>query len=307
MGLRPREVFMGYLSTIKYIHRHPLCRSRLAAQVRYFKTKLFFGLHGRKRSISFDWIDTSQLNGSATRTSIIANSYVGLHEYNEMGFLLHYLRPNNVFVDIGANAGSFTVLAGKVAGCTVWAFEPVPDAFENLMQNIQTNNLGPLVSAKRIAIGEKEVASIVITTDLDCRNHIVEGENDNAHRIRVPMKTLDSLIAGKSLVLKIDVEGYEGSVLSGARGLFKRGNVDAVIVEANAKTPQFHGQLDVQRFLLQHGFTRVNYDPKQRSLIKARNGGRGGRNHIYVRDLSAAKARTIESRRFFIRPVGVTI
>jgi hypothetical protein len=57
---------------------------------------------------------------------LTGNLYAGLHEFSEMGFLLHLLRQNDLFVDVGANLGSYTVLASAVCQARNIAFEPVP-------------------------------------------------------------------------------------------------------------------------------------------------------------------------------------
>src|ERR1700738_1077325 len=46
-------------------------------------------------------------------TGATGNWYCGLHEVEEMAFMLHFLRPEDLFVDVGATVGSYT---GKAAG-----------------------------------------------------------------------------------------------------------------------------------------------------------------------------------------------
>ncbi len=56
-------------------------------------------------------------------------------------FLLHFLRCDDLFVDIGANIGSYTVLAGAVVGATCLAVKPIPSTYESLLDNIHLNRL----------------------------------------------------------------------------------------------------------------------------------------------------------------------
>jgi tRNA G37 N-methylase Trm5 len=49
-----------------------------------------------------------------------------LGEFEEMAFVMHFLRSGELFVDVRANVGAFTVLAAGVAGAEVRAFEPNP-------------------------------------------------------------------------------------------------------------------------------------------------------------------------------------
>ena len=62
-------------------------------------------------------------------TGATGNIYTGLHEFEDMMFLLHLLRPGDIFVDAGANIGSYTVLASAVVGAKSISFEPVPPLF----------------------------------------------------------------------------------------------------------------------------------------------------------------------------------
>ena len=63
--------------------------------------------------------------------------YPGLCEFEDMGFALHFLRPDDLFLDVGANIGAYTVLAAGAAGCRVIAFEPAPATFRSLQANLQ--------------------------------------------------------------------------------------------------------------------------------------------------------------------------
>ncbi|MEJ7626598.1 MAG: FkbM family methyltransferase [Ferruginibacter sp.] len=75
------------------------------------------------------------------------NIYMGLHEFPDMGFLLHFLRSEDLFFDIGSNIGSYTILASGQVGAKTFAFEPVPSTFSALHKNILANNLESIVRA----------------------------------------------------------------------------------------------------------------------------------------------------------------
>ena len=61
------------------------------------------------------------------------NIYCGLAEFADMAFVLHVLRAGDLFVDIGANAGAYTLLASSVAGAKTTCFEPVPATYARLL------------------------------------------------------------------------------------------------------------------------------------------------------------------------------
>ena len=55
---------------------------------------------------------------------------------------LHVLRKNDLFIDVGSNVGSFTILASKVVGANTIAFEPVHNARERFKKQIELNSIG---------------------------------------------------------------------------------------------------------------------------------------------------------------------
>lgn len=69
--------------------------------------------------------------------------YWRCYEPNETWAIRKILRPGDIFIDIGANIGYFSVLAARLVGPTgrVFAFEPVPPTVERLRHNIKINGV----------------------------------------------------------------------------------------------------------------------------------------------------------------------
>ncbi len=63
------------------------------------------------------WIGGTRLAARRGMTGLTGNIYAGLHEFADMAFLLHFLRPSDLFADVGANVGSYTILASGVVRC----------------------------------------------------------------------------------------------------------------------------------------------------------------------------------------------
>ena len=61
--------------------------------------------------------------GDVRHDGATGNLYVGLHEFEEMAFLLHFLRRGDLFADVDANVGSYTILAAVAVGTEAIAFE----------------------------------------------------------------------------------------------------------------------------------------------------------------------------------------
>src|SRR5436189_6431842 len=69
--------------------------------------------------------------------------YCRSFEVTERAFLNHFLRPGDVFVDVGANIGLFTLIAASCVGPKgkVVAFEPTTVTYTRLVENIRLNHL----------------------------------------------------------------------------------------------------------------------------------------------------------------------
>jgi hypothetical protein len=96
-----------------------------------------------------------------------------LVEFEEMSFVMHFLRPDDLFVDVGANIGAFTVLAGAVAGSRTISFEPGPLAFGFLVKNIRLNNL-----ARQYQRGQRDGG----TVHFGCADRRFEAGHDEDRR-----------------------------------------------------------------------------------------------------------------------------
>ncbi len=142
------------------------------------------------------------------------------YNIEELDFLRAHTPPNGVFVDVGANVGTYAlVLARHVGGGgTVIAVEPHPITHARLAFNRTASSFAQvrLVAA---AAGPDD-GELMIETDGDNlgASHIVSGRLAG-HAIRVPSLRLERILgdAGVSHVdaLKIDVEGFEDRVLTG--------------------------------------------------------------------------------------------
>lgn len=214
-------------------------------------------------------------------TGATGNIYCGLHEFEDMALVLHFLRPSDFFVDIGANVGSYSVLAGKVAEARGIAIEPVPDTFAKLERNLSINSLTKSVLAYQCALGRTK-GMLRFTSDLDTTNRVAERDYGGSV-VEVPSNTLDELLAGQPCHLwKIDVEGFEREVLAGATVSLRKPELDVVLLEAN--------DAELERTMNDAGFTRCAYEPFSRRLARAESSF-FRQNNLWVKDFSAVQSR----------------
>ena len=163
---------MSALASIaKFIAVHPLTHDTKA---RAFARFISWQVASRLRSeVIVPWIDGTHLAVRRGMTGATGNIYCGLHEFEDMTFLLHFLRAEDVFVDVGANIGSYTILASGVRRARTFAFEPDPITFAALSRNIALNALEPFVIAHECALGPSE-GQIEFTVGLDTMNRVAD-------------------------------------------------------------------------------------------------------------------------------------
>ena len=203
-----------------------------------------------------------------------------------MAFVLHLLRPGDLFADVGANVGSYTVLAAGVRGARVIAVEPGCTARAALLDNLELNGLGELVRVAAVALGPCK-GTVRFTVGEDTTNHVARRADEEGEDVR--QTTADALFGSEPPVLiKLDVEGFEAAVLAGARATLGDPALRALIVELSGSG---YGYDDAQthRSLLDHGFVACDYLPMTRELRRRREPV--GQNTIYVRDLDWVRQR----------------
>ena len=71
----------------------------------------------------------------------VANYYTYLADYKEMLFLMHYLSSEDIFIDIGANIGAYSIISGGVIGAKTISIEPVSENVQFLEENIDYVNI----------------------------------------------------------------------------------------------------------------------------------------------------------------------
>jgi len=254
---------LGILRTLRFIANHPLGRkNRSACFVRWLRWQL--GSRLLRSPVVLPFVNQSWLVVEAGMVGATGNIYVGLHEFVEMSFVLHLLRKEDLFLDLGANVGTYTILSSAAVGARTLACEPIPATFVRLDRNIRLNNVESLVTACCIAVGGIE-GILTFIADQDAMNRVV-STNYYGKVVEVPATTVDKLMSTIDFpagitVWKADLEGHEEEMLRGAIRTFQMRPPEAILIESNS--------VNVQSILQAAGYVPVNYDPFTRKLSDA--------------------------------------
>ena len=291
---------MSLLSLLSYVTRHPLNKGgRVRALGRVLRWQLASRLGTGAIAISF--VNDTRLLATSGMTGATGNWYCGLHEHDDMGFALHFLRATDSFFDIGANVGSYTVLAAGGVGARVVAVEPIPSTFRALHANVRLNDLDDRVTLLNVGVGA-EAGKTFFTSDLDSMNHALASGDPVGSAVAVAVVTLDAIANPVvPMFMKLDVEGYETQVLAGGKKTMRSEVLRCVLMEMNGSGRRF-GVADeaIHAQMRDFGFVPARYDVLARSVtaLPVDSWNRGGGNTLYVRDMGECQERVRGAARF---------
>ena len=282
----------------KFVWLHPLNKNnRLASLWRVISWQIISRIINVPIMLPF--VNGTYLITNRGMIGATGDYYCGLREHEDMGFLLHVLQPGDLFVDAGANIGSYSILAGSCVGVDVMAFEPIPSTFSWLQKNIKVNALENKVRAMNVGLAEKK-GTIHFSSNLDVRNHVLLKNEENLPFIEIDVVTLDDALNGKSpAVIKIDVEGFEIQTLIGAKNIINNPSLMAIIIEMNGSGERYGIKDDkIHKLLISKGFDSFEYDPFKHQLKSLQGKYKFTSNTLYLKKLGEIKRRISRKNTF---------
>ncbi|MHC5077365.1 MAG: FkbM family methyltransferase, partial [Planctomycetota bacterium] len=146
---------------------------------------------------------------------------MGVYDYNNMNLikLLLKRKPGSVFFDVGANVGTYSVVASEVHEAKVVSLEPHPATYSELKKNIELNKRKNVLMLNLAASDSNGVLRFTNFGNSDSPLNKIVGPDETTNNVlKVEGKTLDQICEDINVVpniIKIDVEGQEPKVLDG--------------------------------------------------------------------------------------------
>lgn len=207
-------------------------------------------------------VDGIRLRVDATHW-MFSGQYLGgvAYEPDTAGFLRRHLRPGMVFVDVGANNGFFSLLAAHYVGGAgrVFAFEPNPPVFAALAQHVEMNQLADRIRIFDVALSDTatDAARLHVWpqhsgfSSLDLESAPGAPHLAGGAAVTVRTQVFDQWLDAQALtsidLLKMDVEGFEGQVVSGMTRALDERRIARIICETPWDSP-------AHRQLVAHGY-----------------------------------------------------
>ncbi len=232
-------------------------------------------------------------------TGATGNLYCGLHDFDSMAFLLHVLRHDDVFVNAGANVGSYTVLSSVVIGAKSISVEPIPSTFQSLLGNVYCNRIQDRTCCLNYGLAAQD-GTMRFTKDRDAKNRITINDIDSFGTEMVNVTTLDHVVTEPNpLLIKIDVEGYESEVVAGRERILSQDNILAVIMEYGRGSEYGFNDASLHLTMDTFSYKPFTYSPFTRELHPAATFSKSG-NTIYIKDPSLVYNRISTAPKFCV-------
>lgn len=155
--------------------------------------------------------------------------FLGVWDEPGINFLRNSLKEGDVFIDIGANIGTYTLVASKSVGHTgrVYAFEPVKAIFRRLIENIEMNDLQNIFPIRKAVYNDEGIVDIFVSgNDNLGMSGIFHHDNESGTIEKAEAVNMDAFVEQEGLsrisLIKVDIEGAEFYALQGMVEVLKR-------------------------------------------------------------------------------------
>lgn len=206
--------------------------------------------------------------------------FFGYYEAAERRLMNSILQNGDVFVDVGANVGVYTLIASRRVGAkgAVYSFEPNPDVAAQLKRNLAANNC-PNVTLFQIPLSsQRAICKLQMPANgFDAWSSLANPvmEEPGCLELEIESDSWDNLYLQRTLrkptFMKIDVEGWESRVMEGARSLLTGDDAPFLMVEFCDSTAKRAGSscAEIYGMLVEFGYKIYRFDEQAESFTES--------------------------------------
>jgi FkbM family methyltransferase len=150
----------------------------------------------------------------------------GVHEHNSTEEVKRVIKPGMKILEVGANIGYYALLETKLAGSGghLYAMEPSPFNFDLLSRNLELNKLSNF-DLYRTAAGSINGKARFLLSGKSNLSSFIERDDLSGEVTEVDVIKLDDFLKDKNVdFIRMDVEGFEGEILNGAKNILSSVN-----------------------------------------------------------------------------------
>jgi len=196
--------------------------------------------------------------------------FLGYFDPTGIRFIKNQLYEGEIFVDIGANIGAYSLIASRLVGKSgkVIAFEPASKSFLRLLKNISLNSITNILPERLAVIDRSTQADLYISGSQNLgMSSIYHHDSETGITEKVEAISLDDYVEKKGIsrisLIKIDIEGSEYLALKGMQKVLT-GMRPKILVELKEETLKNSGytEKDVMTLFEKAGYSRFMIDDK---------------------------------------------
>lgn len=220
-------------------------------------------------------------------------------EPETLEWIRSFMSSKDVFVDVGANIGLYTLYAAAVhRGIRVSAFEPACNNFYKLCKNVALNQFHSRVMVGGFGLGDGDsVARLTLSTlENGSASHALGNQRAQKEHVAenfshlTPVMSLDSLVVRGVVAapnhVKIDVDGTERAVIAGMRETLGNDSLRSVLLELDHELSDAN---EIMAVMNEAGFTNghpINQMPRHSRERRTAQGNAHIENVIFTRSVS---------------------
>lgn len=204
--------------------------------------------------------------------------YCDEFELKERQFINAFLKEGDIFVDVGANIGLFTLIASYRVGKRgrIYSFEPCSKTYRRLVNNVELNHMNNVCCYQSALSDHTGQIEMNVSLDgYDAWNSIAQPIAGRSFAIETVCElkwddfARDHNLIGRVKLIKVDVEGWESRVLSGGYESFSRQDAPVLQVEFTDQASQSAGTScqSIYHQLEEFGYQMFIYEEELRRII----------------------------------------